>query len=111
MTICFVKPSVRRLLWSVIAVAVLSCVIAGVCLFIGVLVTYRHDPNPTSTGDYIRLFIWFILLYGPSLLLITWFVSVPAMVALGVLVACVRRTPAADVGSQRSAAEERSGPG
>jgi purine-cytosine permease-like protein len=52
----FAKPSIRRLLWSVLAVAVSVCVIASVGLFIGALVNSLDDPNPTSTGDYIRLF-------------------------------------------------------
>lgn len=91
MTIRLVKPSIRRLLWSIVGTAVLSCIIAGAFLFIAALATGRNDSAPTSTGDYIRLFIWFVLLYGPSLLFIVWWISVPAIVGVGTLVAYVRR--------------------
>jgi hypothetical protein len=59
--------------------------------FIGALVNSHNDPSPTSTGDYIRLFIMFLWLYGPSLVVIAWPISIPVIVVLSLLVACVRR--------------------
>lgn len=87
----FAKPSFRRLLWSTVAVAVAGCLIAGSALFVGALVVSSDDPIPTSTGDYIRLYFVAILLWGPSLLLIVWFITVPLVMVLGVLIASVRR--------------------
>jgi hypothetical protein len=95
----FAKPSVWRVIWSLIAVAVGSCVLAGMALFVAFVVSH-NDPTPTSTGDYIRLFIAFILLWGPSLLMIAWRISVPLIAGLGVLAACVRRGAATDTGSE-----------
>jgi hypothetical protein len=99
-TFWFAKLSIRRVIWSLIAVTVGSCVLAGTGLFIGALVVSHNDPTPTSTGDYIRLFIAFILLWGPSLLMIVWWISVPMIAGLGVLAACVRRGAVTDTGSE-----------
>jgi hypothetical protein len=96
----FAKPSVWRVIWSLIAVAAASCVLAGTGLFIHALVVSHNDPTPTSTGDYIRLFIAFILLWGPSLLMIVWWISVPMITGLGVLAACIRRGAATDTSSE-----------
>jgi hypothetical protein len=93
-TFRFAKPSIRRVIWSLIAIAVGSCVLAGTGLFIGALVVSRNDPTPTSTGDYIRLFIVSILLWGPSLLRFFWWATIPVIIGLGVVAACVRRTTA-----------------
>jgi hypothetical protein len=95
-------------LWSVIAVTVICCVITGIVLSIG----FIHGATaPAPTDEYIRLVILCITFWGPMYLLIGWWITIPTMLVIGVLVACVRRTPAADEGSARSAAEERSGAG
>jgi hypothetical protein len=99
-TFRFAKPSIRRVIWSLIAVAAGSCVLAGTGLFIYALVVSHNDPTPTSTGDYIRLFITFILLWGPSLLMIVWWISVPMIAGLGVLAACMRRGAVTDTDSK-----------
>ncbi|WP_079647674.1 hypothetical protein [Mycobacteroides abscessus] len=66
------------------------CVIAGTVLYIGLIATH-HDNAPTATGDYIRLFFVSIFFYAPMFLLIVWQITIPALLALGVLVASVRR--------------------
>ncbi|ORA80318.1 hypothetical protein BST28_09635 [Mycolicibacter kumamotonensis] len=86
-----VKPSFRRVLWSTAAVALAVWLIAGSALFVDALVVSSDDPIPTTAGDYIRLYLVALLLWGPSLLLMVWFVSVPATVAVAVLVASARR--------------------
>jgi hypothetical protein len=110
MTFRFAKPSVRRVLWSVVAVAAVSCVIAGIALSIGFIVDY-DGPQPVPKGEYVRLVIACLTLWGPIFLLTAWPISTPAILVLGFLVACVRRTPVTDKGSERSVAEERNGPG
>lgn len=87
----FVKPSFRRLLWSTVAVAFAGCLIAGSALFVDALVVSSDDPIPTSTGDYIRLYFVAIMLWGPSLLLIVWFIALPLIVVLGVVMAGISR--------------------
>jgi hypothetical protein len=48
----FAKPSVRRLVWSLVAVVVVSCLIAGIGLAIGTVRVGHESTEPTSTGDY-----------------------------------------------------------
>jgi hypothetical protein len=110
MTFRFAKPSVRRLLWSVVAVTVTCCVIVSSAYVIGAIVTATDDPAPPSTGEYVQLAVVFLTFWSPLLLLNFWYISLPVIVALGVLVACVRRTPA-DKRGERHAAGERSGSG
>jgi hypothetical protein len=89
----FTKPSLRRVFWSNVAVLVVCCVVAGIALSIGFI---RGATGPAPTGDYIRLVIVCITFLGPIYLLVVWWITIPAMIALGVLAACVRRSPAAD---------------
>lgn len=86
----FVKPSVVRVFWSIIAAIAICCLIAGLSLFIGGIAT-DDDRGATSTGDYIRLFFVFIMIWGPGIILIAWKFSVPFMIGLGWLAASVRR--------------------
>jgi hypothetical protein len=94
----FTKPSLRRVLWSILAVVAVCCVIVGIALSIGFI---RGASGPAPTGDYIRLVILCITFLGPIYLLIAWQITIPAMIALGALVACVRRSPAADKAGER----------
>jgi uncharacterized membrane protein len=87
----FTKPSIWRVLWSVVAVAVAGSVIVGFGLYIGAIAIH-NDTEHTLTGDYIRLFIIDLTFWGPILLLTVWQVTVPVIAVLGVLVASVRKT-------------------
>ncbi|WP_050438710.1 hypothetical protein [Mycobacteroides abscessus] len=73
-----------------LATTALVCVVAGIVLYIGLIATH-HDSAPTATGDYIRLFFVSIFFYAPMFLLIVWQITIPAILALGVIVASVRR--------------------
>lgn len=106
MTFRFAKPSVRRVLWSILAVAAVSCVVAGIALSIGYIVDY-NGPEPPK-GEYVRLVITCVTMWGPIFLLTAWPISIPAILVLGALAACVHRTPAAGKGSERPTAEQRS---
>jgi hypothetical protein len=84
----FAKPSLKRLLVSTTVVAAVTCVVTGIALAVG----YTHwltDPAPV--GDYIRLFITFVVLWGPTYLLFFWWATIPGLIGLGALVASVRR--------------------
>ncbi len=89
--LCFAKPSIWRVLWSVVAVAVAGSVIVGFGLYIGAIATH-NDTGHTPSGDYLRLFILDLTLWGPILVLTVWQVSIPVIGVLGVLVASVRKT-------------------
>jgi hypothetical protein len=94
----FTRPSLRRVLWSILVVVLVCCVIAGIALSIGFI---RGATEPAPTGDYIRLVILCITFWGPMYLLIVWQITIPVMIALGVLAACVRCSPAADQAGER----------
>jgi uncharacterized membrane protein len=86
----FAKPSIRRVLWSVAAVAVAGSVIVGFGLYIGAIATH-NDSGHTPAGEYVRLFILDLTLWGPILVLTVWQVTIPLIGLLGVLVASVRK--------------------
>jgi len=82
------KPSPKRAVLSIVAVTIVSCVITGIALAI----SYTHGlSDPAPVGDYIRLFITFVVVWGPTYLLFFWWATIPALFGLGVLVASVRR--------------------
>lgn len=91
MSLHFAKPSLRRVIWSIVAVAVASCVTMGLAEAIGLIVTAR-DTSPTPDGgEYVRLMVMCLTFWGPVLLLTIWFITIPAIIALGALVASIRR--------------------
>ncbi|WP_264073013.1 hypothetical protein [Mycobacterium cookii] len=60
----------------------------GIALAVG----YTHGlTDPAPVGEYIRLFVSFIVLWGPTYLLFFWWITIPALIGLGVLVASLRR--------------------
>jgi hypothetical protein len=89
----FTKPSLRRVLWSIVLVAVACCVIAGIAVSIGFILS-NESSEPVPKGEYVRLFVVDITFWGPMYLLIVWWATIPAIIGLGVLAACVRRTTA-----------------
>jgi hypothetical protein len=91
----FIKPSIWRVLWSVVAVAVAGSVIVGCGLYIGAIATH-NDTGHTPAGDYVRLFILDLTLWGPMLVLTVWQVTIPVIGLLGVLVASIRKISRAE---------------
>ncbi|RIT26822.1 hypothetical protein D2E76_27875 [Mycobacteroides abscessus] len=87
----FVKPSLGRVVGMTIAAIALVCVIAGIVLYIGLIATH-HDDGATPTGDYVRLFFVSIFFYAPMFLLIVWQVTIPGVLALGVLAASLKKS-------------------
>lgn len=94
MSLHFVKPSLRRVIWSMIVVAVACCVVISSAYVIGALVAPGDDPAPTSTGEYVLLAVVFLTFWSPSLLLNFWYLSLPVIVVLGLLIASLRRCEA-----------------
>lgn len=87
----FAKPSLRRALWSVAVVAVACCVIVGLAESIGLIVTSRDTSPVPDGGEYVRLVVLCLTFWGPILVLTVWFISVPVILVLGLLIASVRR--------------------
>lgn len=94
----FVRPTLWRVFWSVVAAAFAVYIIVVVVVFILGLTT--HDgPKLTSLNDCVGFLMWDIIFAGPIFALMLWFVTVPAIIGLGVLAACMRRVAATDTGS------------
>jgi hypothetical protein len=96
-TLHFAKPSVRRLLWSIVVTAAMSCVIVGIALVVGSVHGGHESAVPASAGEYVRWIILCLTLWGPVFVLTAWPYSVPAILAVGTLAACVRRQLAQDI--------------
>ncbi|HEX7322011.1 MAG TPA: hypothetical protein VF299_03615 [Mycobacterium sp.] len=86
-----VRPSLWRVLWSIIVATVVCCVIAGIAMYIGSIVSVQGTTPMPDGGEYVLMAIWCLTLYGPSFLIIAWPISVPVIIALGVAVASIRR--------------------
>ncbi|ORA80319.1 hypothetical protein BST28_09640 [Mycolicibacter kumamotonensis] len=76
------RPLLGRLALSVTAVYVAASVASGTALSVSALT----DEYPYSVGEYIRIYIWSIVLWGQAYLLIPWFI-----ITIGLLIASVRR--------------------
>ncbi|OBK88343.1 hypothetical protein A5648_21755 [Mycolicibacter sinensis] len=72
---------------SVAAVYAVASVASGTALSVSALT----DEYPYSVGEYIRIYIWSVLLWGQAYLLIPWFITIPVIIALGIFIASVRR--------------------
>jgi hypothetical protein len=106
----FVRPTPWRILWSVVAAAFVVYMIAIVVVYVLALTT-QGVVEPASPNTYVGLLMWDMVFAAPVFVLFFWWATVPAMIGLGVLIACARRSTVSDTGSERSAAEERCGPG
>jgi len=85
----FAKPSSRRMLACTAAATAFVCTVAGIGLSVG-MIAGSDDTVPLPVGEYVRLFIVNLTMWGPVALLTVWFVSVPLIVILGVSAASVR---------------------
>jgi hypothetical protein len=65
----FAKPSVRRLVWTLVAVALLAGLIAGIVLAIGSVHVGEDSAEPVSTGEYVRMVVLCLTFWGPVLVL------------------------------------------
>ncbi|HEX7322013.1 MAG TPA: hypothetical protein VF299_03625 [Mycobacterium sp.] len=96
-----VRPSLRRVFWSIVAVAVVCCVLAGLLLY-GYDIVTHDDPEPTPKGDYVNLFVVELTIWGPIAVLTIWYITVPVIVALGVLAASIRRATPSGGGNEQT---------
>lgn len=84
--ITFSKPTKRRVIRSLVAVVLVSCVLTGIAVCIGFIV--NHEGEPVSGGEYVRLALLSLTLWGPMYLVIAWPLSVPLVAGITALVAC-----------------------
>ncbi|MEW2480543.1 hypothetical protein AB0876_13240 [Mycobacterium sp. NPDC049093] len=83
--ITFSKPTKRRVLRSLVAVVLASCVLTGTAVCIGFIV--NHEGEPVSGGEYVHLALLSLTLWGPMYLVIVWPLSVPLIAGITALVA------------------------
>ncbi|HEX7322012.1 MAG TPA: hypothetical protein VF299_03620 [Mycobacterium sp.] len=89
------------MIWSIVAVAVVCCVLAGLLLY-GYAIVTHDDPEPTPKGDYVSLFVALLTMWGPIAVLTIWYITVPVIVAGGVLAASIRRVPPSAGGTEQT---------
>jgi len=92
MKLHLVKPSIGRVFYSILVVAILGCLLTGIALAIGYTLGY-NESDPAPAGEYLRLVVTSVVLWGPILLLTAWWVSIPAVLVIGILAASIRRRP------------------
>lgn len=84
----FVKPSAWRVFWSLFAAAFVVYVVAVVVLISAAFTSNR--PPSTSSNEHVGLLMWDLVFAAPVFVLTLWFVTIPVIVALGVLCASIR---------------------
>lgn len=85
----FVKPTLPRVVVCVLVVTAFTCVIVGIAISIAMIVgSSGTAPNPT--GEYVRLFIVNITMWGPFMLIAGWPISLPAILVSGMLAAYIQ---------------------
>jgi hypothetical protein len=89
-----------------LAAAFALYLIATIVVYI-LAITTHDGPKSTSTNGYVGLLMWDIIFASPVFVLMFWFITVPLIIVVGVLVACVHRTPGARAGDVRPPPEER----
>jgi predicted membrane protein len=102
----FAWPSPWRVLLSVVAAAFAVYIIVVIAVYILGLTT-RDGPKLTSSNNYVGFLMWDIIFAGPVFLLMLWFVTIPVIIGLGVVAACVRRTTAPEKASRHDRQVDR----
>jgi hypothetical protein len=85
----FAKPSAWRVFWSLFAAAFVVYVVAVVVVFISAAFSSNRPPS-TSSNEHVGLLMWDLIFAAPVFMLTLWFVTIPVIVALGVLCAIIR---------------------
>jgi hypothetical protein len=90
-------PSFGRIVISLFVMASAVCLLASFALAFGIAVSHT-DAHTSPIGAMFASFGVF-LFHGPYLVLAGWPITVPVIVALGVLLAYLRRRPSSASGS------------
>jgi hypothetical protein len=94
-TFRFVRPTLWRVVWSIVAAAFVVYITGIVVVYVLALTTHGVG-QPSSSNTYVGLLMWDIVFAAPVFVLFFWWATIPVIIGLGVLAACMRRrTPAA----------------
>jgi hypothetical protein len=97
-------------LWSVVAAAVAVYLVATVVVYVSAIATHEV-PEATSSNGYVGFLMWDMVFAAPVFVLFFWWVTVPLVLALGTLAACVRSSQVPGAGDEPVAAERKYGSG
>jgi hypothetical protein len=89
----FVRPTLWRVVWSIVAAAFVVY-ITGIAVVYVLALTTHGVVQPSSSSTYVGLLMWDMVFAAPVFVLFFWWATIPAIIGLGVLAACVRRTTA-----------------
>lgn len=84
-------PSPRRIAIFLAATVAVFSVLAGLVLYANAIALHS-DSGPTPSGDYVRLLVVDVTMWGPVVLITVWPVWAPVLVLSGVVAASLRRT-------------------
>ncbi|AKS32797.1 hypothetical protein AFA91_13910 [Mycolicibacterium goodii] len=90
----FTKPSAWRYFWSTVGAAFLTYFVVVLVVYILAIATVDRqmmsDEMKQPTNSYVGLLMWDIVFAGPIFMLMFWFITLPVIVALGAILACIR---------------------
>lgn len=84
-------PSPQRMVVFLAAAVAVYSVAAGLVLYANAIALHS-DPGTIPIGDYVRLFVVDVTMWGPVVLITVWPVSAPVLVLSGAVAASLRRT-------------------
>jgi hypothetical protein len=90
MSIRFTRPSLRRAIGSTIIVFVVSSIVVGIAVALG-FIAGKDSAAPVAVGDYVRLVVASLTIWGPMYLLIAWQVSIPTVIGIGLILSSIHR--------------------
>lgn len=85
----FVKPSPWRAFWC-LALATFI-VYATWIIVVYILAIITRDDSLSSSNEHGGLLAWDLIFAAPLYALMFWFITIPAIIALGALIASIRR--------------------
>jgi hypothetical protein len=95
----FLRPTLWRAVWSIVTAAFVVYITGMVVVYVLAL-TPHGVVQPSSSNTYVGLLMWDMVFAAPVFLLFFWWATIPAIIGLGVLAACARRTTAPERASR-----------
>lgn len=85
----FVKPSAWRAFWCVALATSMVYVAWVIALYVLALVT--QGDSPSYSGERSGFLAWDLIFAAPIYALMFWYLSLPVVIVLGLLIASLRR--------------------
>ena len=85
----FVKPTPWRALWSLVLASLMVYVIWMIVVYILAITTPTDSSSPST--EHGGLLAWDAVFAAPLYAMMFWFITLPTVIALGALIATIRR--------------------